>query len=423
MRTKFLYIVAMVLLVSFTACEKVTPFDSQTANDDPIILRPYGESGSGSFNYTRDSDKPLVDSVVVIPSSYTTVNWYVDGQLVHTGNKINMYFPVGKYTMRIEAVTTAGKKTYRDGSLTVNPIATDPNVTSLSGEICAVPGVETTFGGANLDKVAKLLLTSDIFAEEELCSVVPSSKAPNQIKFTLPAMEEGEYYFRLLDGAGNVYGCDKISVFNGSVALSGFDTFVPGEEWVISGASLQNVASLKLDETVITTLTVTATSVTLTAPDVAIGEHTLSMLNKDGKAVRFVTEAGVVSEVKVTAKEAEIPEIELWKGPEYIVWAERMRVTKEVMTQVPAGATINIYWEKLPSGHEGYLDNGTPNEYWKMRVMSAWWTDLFPEFEVDDTTPNPYTFTYTQTMKTLVESEDGLVIAGWGLQLNKITYK
>ena len=58
-----------------------------------------------------------------------------------------------------------------------------------------------------------------------------------------------------------------------------------------------------------------------------------------------------------------------------------------------------------------------------MRVMTAWWTDLFPEFDVTDSTPNPYTFTYTQEMKDLVEAQNALSIAGWGLQINKITYK
>ena len=111
MKAKYLLLLAAFAL-SFTACEKQDPFDTQTENDNPLILKPYNESGTGSFTYSlANPDTPLLDSVTVTPSRYTTINWYLDGELVFTGTKINMCFPAGSYALTIEAVTTAGKST------------------------------------------------------------------------------------------------------------------------------------------------------------------------------------------------------------------------------------------------------------------------------------------------------------------------
>ena len=103
-----------------SSCANQEPFDTQSENDAPQILKPYNESGTGSFTYMLASpDTKLVDSVTVTPSRYTTVNWYVDDQLVFTGTKIEMAFPGGVHTLVIEAVTTAGKRTERKGTIIV----------------------------------------------------------------------------------------------------------------------------------------------------------------------------------------------------------------------------------------------------------------------------------------------------------------
>lgn len=110
------------LAFSFMACEKKAPFETQSEDDYPLILKPYNESGTGSFMYTLANDStPLVDSVVVTPSNYTTVNWIVDDVLVHTGTKIDMCFDKGFHSLVIEAVTTKGKRTERTGLIMVEP--------------------------------------------------------------------------------------------------------------------------------------------------------------------------------------------------------------------------------------------------------------------------------------------------------------
>lgn len=421
MKAKYLYIAVLAVMVSMTACKKDEPFDTQSKDDAPLILKPYNESGTGSFTYNlANPDVPLLDSVTVTPSDYTTVNWYIDEVLVHTGTKIQMNFMTGTYALLIEAVTDAGKRTTRSGSVTVGPYNDAPYAAAPAGGFHLVPGVAMQMTGQNLSRVAEVVLSNDFYTVDEVCACAPSSQDDSQITFTLPEVADGAYYVRFRDPAGLLFGSGNASVHNGAVILEGYEEFVPGDTWVMSGVNLDNVTSVKVDETVVTALTVTSTSVTLTAPAAEVGEHTLSMTNKDGSAVLFVTSEGTVSEVKTIVSN----ETTLWTGPNYIQWDEnRVRVESDVMTQVPAGATLIIYWEKLPAGHEGYYEGEEYKEYQKMKVMTAWWNDLFPEFDVTDDTPCPYSFTYDQTMKDLVEGQNALSIAGWGLMINKITYK
>ena len=404
-----------------SGCEKQEPYDTQSPDDDPLILKPYNESGTGSFTYTlANPDTPLLDSVTVTPSAYTIVNWYLDGERVFTGFKIEMTFPAGVYALTIEAVTSAGKSTSRTGTVTVRPYDVDPYSAAPAGGRHVVPGVEMTLEGQHLDKVTELELTSDIYARTVVHSFAPNAKTETQLTYTLPETADGRYFLRLKDAEGKLYGSGALEVHNGAVVLDGYQEFVPGNEWTITGVNLQNVASVTVDGNVITDLTVTATSVTFTAPEAEVGEHTLSMANADGSAVLFVTNAGTVAQVTTIVSE----EITLWTGPEYLLWNEnRVRIESSDMAQVSAGSTIIIYYEYLPSGHEGYYEDDKYNEYHKMKVMTAWWTDLFPEFDVTDETPNPYSFIYTATMKELVEGQNAMSITGWGLNINKITFK
>lgn len=50
MKKKYLWLIAVVALF-FASCEKKEPFDTQSADDAPLILKPYNESGTGSFTY------------------------------------------------------------------------------------------------------------------------------------------------------------------------------------------------------------------------------------------------------------------------------------------------------------------------------------------------------------------------------------
>ena len=227
MKAKSILLLAA-LAFGFMACEKQSPFDTQTEDDYPLILKPYNESGTGSFIYTLASaSTPLVDSVVVTPSRYTTINWYIDSTLVYTGTKIDMTFPKGFHDLVIEAVTTKGKRTERTGLVIVEP-------------------------------------------------------------------------------------------------------------------------------------------------------HTL------------------------------------WNGPHDLAWDESIKVTREQMASVPAGAKIMLFFETLES-----------QEYYAMRITTPWWgddaqkDDLLPQMDVKEL-GSPFTFTYDEHCKALVEERGAFMVVGNGLKIKQI---
>lgn len=407
-----MFFIPCALLLS--SCENTTPVDMQSEDDDPIFLKPY-ETEDGLIHGKTTNPDPYVDSVLVTPSAYTTVNWYLDGVKVHTADinsrfRIEKCFPSGTYDMLIEAVTTKGKRTTRSGILTVNPADADPYITTR----VMAPGVAMTMNGKNLEQVEKLVLSKDFYGEDIVCTVVPVNKEATKMDITLPELEDGTYYMGLLDAEGARFGSDKLQVQNASLALSGFASFNAGEEWTITGANLQNVASVTVGEIVITDLTATATAVIFTAPNLEEGEYTLSMRNQDGSAVLFFTSSGLVESVSTRA--AALGETTIWEGSCVVDWGDaNVNIEKDVMSTVPAGATIYVYY------------NVPEAEYHSLRVVVApdWSADILPQVDGMDWQPNPYSFVYTAEHKALAEADDknGILVTGHGLEITQVTYK
>ena len=411
MKTKnILLLIALAVATILTGCQSEAPFDTQSPDDAPIILTPYNESGTGTFTYDLlNPDTPLYDSVTVTPSKYTTVNWYLDKQLVYTGIKMDMCFPAGTYALTIEAVTDAGLRTERTGTVTVHPYDYDPYSAAPAAGRHLAPGVETQIDGQNLSKAKSVIISTDIFGLEVVHTITPTYQEDGFLKFILPDTEDGSYFLRLQDAEGKIYGADNIHVHNGAVALAGFQEMPAGSEWVITGVNLQNVAKVKVADMEITDLQVTDNAITLTAPALEVGEYTLSMFNADGSAVLFITNEGAVEQVKTVVPS----ETTIWTGPVTIDWnADLVKVDAGVMAAVPVGATIYVYFE-VPAA-----------EYHAMRVTTPWWdVDLLPQVDGMEGQPNPYSFTYTAAGKEAVDRTGAMSVVGFGLTITKITFK
>ena len=411
MKTKnILLLIAMAAATILTGCQPEAPFDTQSPNDAPIILTPYNESGTGTFTYDLlNPDTPLYDSVTVTPSAYTTINWYLDQQLVYTGVKIDMCFPAGTYALTIEAVTQAGLRTERTGTVTVHPYDYDPYSAAPAAGRHLAPGVETQIDGQNLSKAKAVIIANDVFGSEVVHTITPTYQEDGFLKFILPQTEDGSYFLLLQDANSKLYGADNIDVHNGAVALAGFQEMPAGSTWVITGVNLQKVAKVQVGDVEITELQVTETSVTLTAPAVEVGEYTLAMFNEDGSAVLFVTDEGAVEQVKTLVPS----ETTIWTGPVTIDWnADLVKVDAGVMAAVPVGATIFVYFE-VPAA-----------EYHAMRVTTPWWdVDLLPQVDGMENQPNPYSFTYTAEGKEAVDRTGAMSVVGFGLTVTKITFK
>ena len=411
MKTKnILLLIALAATTILTGCQPEAPFETQSPDDDPIILTPYNESGTGTFTYDLiNPDTPLYDSVTVTPSAYTTINWYLNNTLVYTGTKIDMCFPAGRYALTIEAVTDAGKRTERTGTVTVHPYDYNPYSAAPAAGRHLVPGKETQIDGQNLSKANNVIVSTDVFGENVLHTITPTYKEDGLLKFILPDTEDGTYFLRLQDADGKLYGADNIHVHNGAVALAGFAEMPAGNTWVITGINLQKVAKVQVGDVEITDLQVTETSVTLTAPALEIGEYTLSMFNEDGSAVLFVTNEGAVEQVKTIVPN----ETTIWTGSVTIDWnADLVKVDASAMAAVPVGATIYVYFE-VPDA-----------EYHAMRVITPWWDyDFLPQVDGMENQPNPYSFTYEAAGKEAVDRTGAMSVVGFGLTVTKITFK
>ena len=411
MKTKnILLLIAIAAATILTGCQPEAPFDTQSPNDAPIILTPYNESGTGTFTYDLlNPDTPLYDSVTVTPSAYTTINWYLDQQLVYTGVKIDMCFPAGTYALTIEAVTQAGLRTERTGTVTVHPYDYDPYSAAPAAGRHLAPGVETQIDGQNLSKAKAVIIANDVFGSEVVHTITPTYQEDGFLKFILPQTEDGSYFLLLQDANSKLYGADNIDVHNGAVALAGFQEMPAGSTWVITGVNLQKVAKVQVGDIEITELQVTETSVTLTAPAVEVGEYTLAMYNEDGSAVLFITNEGAVEQVMTLVPS----ETTIWTGPVTIDWnADLVKVDAGVMAAVPVGATIFVYFE-VPAA-----------EYHAMRVTTPWWdVDLLPQVDGMENQPNPYSFTYTAEGKEAVDRTGAMSVVGFGLTVTKITFK
>ena len=411
MKTKnILLLIALAAATILTSCQPEAPFDTQSPDDAPIILTPYNESGTGTFTYDLlNPDTPLYDSVTVTPSKYTTVNWYLDQELVYTGVKMDMCFLAGTYALTIEAVTDAGLRTERTGTVTVHPYDYDPYSAAPAAGRHLAPGIETTIDGQNLSKAKAVIISTDIYGLEVVHTITPTYQEDGFLKFILPDTEDGVYFLRLQDANGKIFGADNIHVHNGAVALAGFQEMPAGSTWVITGVNLQHVVKVKVNDIEITDLQVTDNSVTLTAPAVEVGEYALSMFNEDGSAVLFITDEGAVEQVKTVVPS----ETTIWTGPVTIDWnADLVKVDASAMAAVPVGATIFVYYD-VPAA-----------EYHAMRVTTPWWDyDFLPQVDGMEAQPNPYSFVYEAAGKEAVERTGAMSVVGFGLTITKITFK
>ena len=411
MKTKnILLLITLAAATILTGCQPEAPFDTQSPNDAPIILTPYNESGTGTFTYDLlNPDTPLYDSVTVTPSAYTTINWYLDQYLVYTGTKIDMSFPAGTYALTIEAVTEAGLRTERTGTVTVHPYDYDPYSAAPAAGRHLAPGVETQIDGQNLSKAKNVIIANDVFGSEVVHTITPTYQEDGLLKFILPQTEDGSYFLLLQDADGKLYGADNIDVHNGAVALAGFQEMPAGNTWVITGVNLQNVTKVIVNGSEITDLQVTASSVTLTAPALEAGEYTLAMFNEDGSAVLFITNEGAVEQVMTLVPS----ETTIWTGAVTIDWnADLVKVDASAMAAVPVGATIYVYYE-VPAA-----------DYHAMRVTTPWWDyDFLPQVDGMENQPNPYSFTYEAVGKEAVDRTGAMSVVGWGLTITKITFQ
>lgn len=407
---KYMLLAAAALSMVLVGCQSNEPFDTQSADDAPLILKPYNESGTGSFTYDiADPQTPMLDSAVVTPSAYTTVNWYLDGCKVNTGLKINRSFPAGIYKLTIEAVTTQGKRTERFGTVTVHPFAVDPYSDEIGFQRHIVPGLEYLINGQNLDLATRVVFSTDVDATNQVAVADKTWSDATNFKFIAPELSDGAYFARLSDSEGTLYGANRVYVHNHAIVLDGYGEFMPGSEWKMMGLNLEHVKSVYIGNEVITDVQADFDGITFTAPVLAEGEFDLSMKNEDGSMVQFLCNGENVESVRTKVS----TEVLLWAGPVSADWNENLiRINSDQFADVPVGSKIIIYWS---------MNSG---DYHQMRIIGPWWgPDIMAQFDLTAETPSPLVVEYTADVKSIVMEQGAFCCVGFGYDVAKITWK
>ena len=376
---KIFFIALAVSALALTSCEKNEPFDTHTLSKIDIECLISKEELS-----TGDP----------VSAAFLTV--------IHINRFSVIEDQVSVFIHQLFLLTLGG-------SVTVHPYEADPYSAAPAAGRHFVPGSPATINGANLSKVTELIVSRDIFFKDIVCTITEFTGDDASLTFTLPETADGRYFLRLKDAEGKTYGADAINVHNAAVILAGYQEFTPGAAWTITGVKLENVASVIVDGTPITDLTVTSTSITLVAPEAEVGNHTLSVKNADGSNVYFITDAGLVTEVTTIVS----AEITFWSGEVNIDWnADLLRVPASQLAEIPAGATIAVYYT-VPAA-----------EYHALRITNpAWSSDFLPQVDGMAEQPNPYTFEFTENSKALIDGGQDFCVVGFGLTITKITYK
>ncbi len=421
-------------LAATTGCSKEDPHFTAGEDDSPRILNtniPEGEGGEPSVIATIDRTTNFTFDVIVTPKRYTKVEWYIDDELVYTGDSIDVPVLAGDHLVKILATTTKGKSTYRLCKLIVRPIEGDPELAGDAKSRWLTIGTTKTINCKNVTSVSKIFIGK---------TEVNGSYANGKLTFDVPEMPEGEYNVTIVDGDGVKWGCSIFNVsseeyvdpsiketvlWEGDVDINWGDANV-----FLSPETMANVpvgATIRLEYEIITAdyhaLRITNqdwSSDIVPQVDGFEGqpnpyEFTYTADHKaiaDAKGM-LITGFGYKL-TKVVVVEAAAPaETTLWEGePVDINWGDsNVFLSSEKMADVPVGATIRLEYEIIDA------------DYHALRITNEdWSSDIVPQVDGFESQPNPYEFTYTADHKAIADAK-GMLITGFGYKLKKVTFK
>ena len=214
-------IAALTAALALTGCQKQDPFYTAGEDDYPRILN--SEFSTTDILTTFPSvytSENFVFEIIVTPARYTTVEWFVDGDLVHTGNKIDQPLLAGTHKIKVVATTTKGKQTYRKASIEVLSSEGEPSLASDEKSRWLQQGKGVTVSGENLTGVSRAFLKASVFGDEtskaEISGLVELQNFVNEggkISFNVPSdLAEGDYLLILEKEDGTQFGAGIFGV-------------------------------------------------------------------------------------------------------------------------------------------------------------------------------------------------------------------
>ncbi len=414
---KIYYILLTILTMSFTftACSDEDAFSTATADDEPRILDPIfpdREDGNLPVISEISRDANLTMKLTVTPADHTTVLWQIDGYEVQDGTSLDINLKAGTYHFKVIASTEAGKSTYREGIVKVNPLVGDPWATEVGFERIIAPGTMARLYGDNLDKVKSIIIGSKTI--NDLTYI--ESEEGSYIEYAAPTdLIEGEHRVILVDADSNEFGGDIVKVSKAVLITSGAARTNANREWVMTGINLEQVASLTFAGQVITDFTrQTATEIAIVCPVLSDGEYKLTGKTKNGENVQFYNIKGIVIEQTVIVSSETV----LWQGHHYVSWdlpdgnpnKTFNLIGKDVFASIKPGATLSIHYS-VASG----------DEYHQLRTTSGWWADLPGTSVIEFSEDGVKNVQLTQEVLNKIQEEDGFLCVGHGYYVDMIT--
>jgi len=407
----------LALSLSFTACTEKDPFETITTEDEPRILDPIfanGQNGQLPLIAEINRDANLTMELVVTPSAYSTVTWLIDGHQVHEGTALDMNLKAGTYLFKVLVTTNAGKSTYREGNVKVNPLAGDPWATVKGFERFIMPGSKAVLYGDNLNVVKNIVMDGKTISD---LTYVEDAEG-NHIEYTVPAdLSEGVHRVLLVDEGGNDYGANTVTVTRSVLVTEGANRANPNSEWRIAGLNMDQIASLTIAGETITNFTgQTATELVLTSPKLEAGTYTLTGKTSGNTDVQFYTAGSVKTELTVTISSETV----LFDGHHYVSWVFAdgnpnktfNLIGKDVFATISAGSTLSIHYTLEPADADRQL-----------QTTSGWWTKLPGTDAVILNEDGVVDVVLTQEALDLIQKEDGFLCVGHGYYVDKVTLK
>ncbi|SHE42684.1 hypothetical protein [Dysgonomonas macrotermitis] len=414
---KIYYILLAMLAMSFTftACSDEDPFSTATADDEPRILDPiFPDRTNGQLPViaTISRNANLTIKLTVTPADHTTISWLIDGNEVQTGTTLDMNLKAGTYGFKVIVSTEAGKSTYREGTVQVNPLSDDPWAIDKGLERIIVPGTKALLYGDNLNKVKSIIIDGKTITDVTYIT----SEDGNYIEYAVPAdLTEGEYRVIFVDADGNEYGANKVNVSRSALVTGGADRTNANKEWVITGINLDQIASLTFAGQAITEFTrQTATEIAIICPELGDGEYKLTGKTKDGEDVQFYNSGIIVTEQTVVVSSETV----LWQGRHYVSWdlpdgnPNKMfnLIGKDVFASIKAGATLSIHYSVA-----------SEDAYHQLRTTSGWWADLPGTSVIEFSEGGVKEVQLTQEVLDKIQAEDGFLCIGHGYYVDMVT--
>ncbi len=417
---KLIYRLLIALLpinLLFMSCSDEQPFSVAGPSDEPHILAPTfpdrnNEELPTVATITRDENFTM--ELTVTPADYVNVVWYLDGNEVAVGEKVNVSLFAGVYNMKVIVTTTEGKSTSREGMIRVNPLQNDPWSTGVGFERIIAPGTQALVYGTNLELVKEMRIGECPITDIELFIEDGNS----HLSYVVPAdISEGEQRIVFIDADGMEYGAEKVIVSSQALITTGAERTTANVEWNMAGINLDKIVSFAIGGSSVTDfINKTSTSIQFITPSLEDGEYVLTGLMESGEAITFFKKKQIYTEIDVIVSSRQV----LWEGHHYVSWDlpdESPNKTfnligQEIFTVIKPGSLMSIHYSVEPTA-----------EYHQIRTTSGYWTDLPGTGTVEFSTDGVLEISLTQAMLDMIQEQAGFLCVGHGYYIDLITLK